>query len=94
MVKVICAVLRCTEDETSSIIEHEKLRQSVSYSSEFDLNSLVYYLALVTFIEIIFNSFYCNFEFYLSNSKIVFDISLVNFSVFDNNCSFYKVIFI
>ncbi len=91
MVKVICAVLRCTEDETSSIIEHEKLRQSVSYSSEFDLNSLVYYLALVTFIKIIFNSFYCNFEFYLSNSKIVY---LVNFSVFDNNCAFYKVIFI
>ncbi len=91
MVKVICAVLRCTEDETSSIIEHEKLRQSVSYFSELDLNSLVYYLALVTFIEIIFNSFYCNFEFYLLNSKIVY---LVNFSVFDNNCSFYKVIFI
>jgi len=31
MVKVICAVLHYTDDETSLIIENEKLRQSVSY---------------------------------------------------------------
>ena len=31
MVKVICAVLHYTDDETSLIIEQEKLRQSVSY---------------------------------------------------------------
>ncbi len=31
MVKVICAVLHYTDDETSLIIENEKIRQSVSY---------------------------------------------------------------
>jgi hypothetical protein len=30
MAKVICAVLRYTDDEKSLIIEHEKLRQTVS----------------------------------------------------------------
>lgn len=31
MAKVICAVLRFTDNETKLIMEHEKLRQSVSY---------------------------------------------------------------
>jgi hypothetical protein len=35
MAKVICAVLRYTEDQTSLILEHEKLRQAVSYLNEF-----------------------------------------------------------
>ena len=37
MAKVICAVLRYTDDEKSLVIEHEKLRQSVSY-----LNQIIY----------------------------------------------------
>jgi hypothetical protein len=38
MAKVICAVLRYTDDEKSLIIEQEKLRQAVSYLNEVYLN--------------------------------------------------------
>ena len=39
MAKVICAVLRYTDEQTSSIIDQEKLRQSVNYLNKFYLNS-------------------------------------------------------
>ncbi|CAF1122028.1 unnamed protein product [Adineta steineri] len=38
MAKVICAVLRYTDNETSLVIEQEKLRQSVSYSNKYYYN--------------------------------------------------------
>lgn len=38
MAKVICAILRYTDNEKTLIIEHERLRQSVSYLNNYLLN--------------------------------------------------------
>jgi hypothetical protein len=64
MAKVICAVLRYTDDEKSLIIEQEKLRQAVSYLNEvyWNLFSFCYYLALDKFVKIIL--IYFNFSFF------------------------------
>ena len=57
MVKVICAVLRYTEQQTTSIIEHEKLRQSVGYFDRLNFSRVSSCdLALVKFNEIIIAS--------------------------------------
>ncbi len=52
MAKVICALLRYTDDEKSLIIEHEKLRQTVR-KILFIILFYFIYLALVKYIEII-----------------------------------------
>jgi len=76
MAKVICAVLRYTDDEKSLIIEQEKLRQAVSYLNEVYLNlfSFCYYLALDKFVKIIliyFNySSYYNYYFIYRKMEI------------------------
>ena len=64
MAKVICALLRYTDDEKSLIIEHEKLRQTV-ITLIFLMTIILPFvsrLALVEYIKIIFlkKSFYCN----------------------------------
>ena len=47
MAKVICAVLRYTDNEKSLIIEHEKTRQSVDYLNGFYSNSLFILLFII-----------------------------------------------
>ncbi len=54
MAKVICALLRYTDDEKSLVMEHEKLRQSVrKIKFKYFLFSFNFNLALVKDIEII-----------------------------------------
>ena len=58
MAKVICAVLRYTEDQKSLIIEHEKLRHAVSYlNKSHNFKILKFYLALAKLNKIRFSYF-------------------------------------
>ena len=54
MVKVICAVLRYTEQQTSAIIEQEKFRQSVGFCSPhwIFIGMILFNLAMVEFNQI------------------------------------------
>lgn len=53
MAKVICAVLRYTEEQKSLILEHERLRQSVSdRAREMTVLSIVH-LAMDQWLEMI-----------------------------------------
>ena len=54
MAKVICALLRYTDDEKTSIMEHEKARQTVNSNALFSspIPSLFFRLALVKYIKI------------------------------------------
>ena len=54
MAKVICALLRYTDDEKSLIIEHEKLRQTVIVHIFDNNHTSSSPLALVEYIKIIF----------------------------------------
>ena len=74
MAKVICAVLRYTEEQKSLIIEHEKFRQSVRNDS-IDWGKLhgVFSLSLSAMVEIVemsrFRQIFDFFNFYLLIKK-------------------------
>ena len=66
MARVICAVLKYTDEETLTIVEQEKLRQSVRVSNAFHISksSLCFcFLALAELIKIIY--FLVVFGFFL-----------------------------
>jgi hypothetical protein len=75
MAKVICALLRYTDDEKSLIIEHEKLRQTVRkiLFEDFRYNFIGFflYLALVKYIKImiIITIFILQFFIFISQGQ-------------------------